>query len=89
MKIREADRRCVGRIQEYPGAVGWPEFEYKCPDCGRWHPGGDVTQVHNDGTESVLCAKCAKLIDNLFEEYSQLAGGGEASRGRQPPDASP
>jgi len=59
MQIRKSDRRCIGHLQEYPGSYAWPEYEYRCPDCEAWHAGSDVTQVHDDGTESYLCSKCA------------------------------
>lgn len=68
MKIRKADRRCVGRYAEYPGAYAWPEYEYRCPDCDKWHGGGDTVEVHSDGTESVLCPSCAAQLDELFED---------------------
>ena len=58
-KVRESDRRCVGRVQEYPGGPAWPEYEYRCPECGKWSGGSDVTMPHDDGTDSVLCPECA------------------------------
>jgi hypothetical protein len=63
MATRESDRRCIGRHAEYPGAYAWPDYEYRCPDCQKWTGGSDVTLVHDDGTESVLCSTCAGEID--------------------------
>jgi hypothetical protein len=62
MTIREGDRRCVGKVQEYPGAAVWPEYEYRCPECGEWGDGSDTTTIHSDGTESVLCEGCATKV---------------------------
>ncbi len=61
--VRAQDKRRVGSYQEYPGATVWYEYEYRCPECRQWHPGSDVTQVHADGTESVLCADCADKVE--------------------------
>lgn len=64
MKIRESDRRVVNSLQEYPGTTTWHDYEYLCPECRQWHKtGGDVTEVHDDGTESILCEPCAEKIE--------------------------
>lgn len=63
MAIRNSERRCVGALREYPGATTWYEYEYKCPDCGKWSAGSDVTLVNDDGTESMLCPTCADAVE--------------------------
>lgn len=62
MKIREQDQRCVRRYAEYPSSYAWPTYQYRCPECRRWHSGSEVTMVHDDGTESYLCPECADRV---------------------------
>jgi hypothetical protein len=76
MRTRETDRRCVGSYAEYPGAYAWPEYEYRCPDCGCWSDGSDVTQSNADGTESVLCEACAGCWSDSVP-YSVTTGRGQ------------
>lgn len=61
-KIRQGDRRQVGCTVEGHGeyATRWPEHEYRCPECGNWSGGSDVSLLHDDGTESLLCPPCAE-----------------------------
>ena len=65
-KIRESNKRCVGNIQEYPGSTVWKEYQYRCPECKKWHNGSNTTTVHEDGTESYLCEKCEEQVAHLF-----------------------
>lgn len=64
MKLRESDMRQVGCTVEGFGeyATRWPEYEHRCPDCGCWSKGSDVTQTNGDGTEGILCPKCAAEV---------------------------
>ena len=58
-KVKESDKRIIGREETGFGFIGWPIYEYRCPVCDKWHKGSDVTQMNDDGTESVLCETCA------------------------------
>lgn len=71
MKLKREHLRVIGHEQEYPGSYAWPIYEYFCPDCQTWTKDihGDITSVHEDGTESYLCDKCAEEVsEELFQE---------------------
>ncbi len=72
IKYRESERRCTGRHAEYPGAYAWPDYEYLCPHCKTWGSGSNVSEINDDGTDSILCEKCAEKID-FTEPANQLS----------------
>ena len=61
-KLSITHRRCVGREETGFGMAGWPVYEYLCPECGKWGAGSDVTLLLPDGTETMLCPKCADEV---------------------------
>lgn len=73
MNINPSNRRKIGQLQEYPGATIWPDYEYRCPECGKWHGGSDVSQTLDDGTESYVCNACIALIDWTETEQGNAA----------------
>lgn len=66
--IRKSDVRCIGHYTEYPGSCSWPEYEYRCPECDKWTPKihGNISTVHDDGTESYLCFDCGTQAEAEF-----------------------
>lgn len=46
----------------------WPEYEYRCPECGCYSNGSDISAIRDDGTESYCCPECAARI--LITEFS-------------------
>lgn len=62
-QIRESNRRKIGQLLEYPGSYAWPEYEYRCPECKKWHGGSSTTEVHEDGTESYICPVCEEKVE--------------------------
>jgi predicted SprT family Zn-dependent metalloprotease len=64
MKWCEADRRETAPTYEGFGEyrTRWANHEYRCPDCGCWSGGSDITLINDKGEHSMYCEACAAKI---------------------------
>ncbi len=60
-KPSKTHQRKIGNTVEGHGeyATYWPEYEYKCPDCGKWTQDTSDVSIEMPDGEAFLCSSCA------------------------------